>query len=78
MIAKQGDRIVLIKPVRSEFSDAVYPPGTEGVIVEVYASPEEGYAVDLSIPDDAQPGGYRYDNVVLSPGQFRVIKKTNL
>jgi hypothetical protein len=29
MSAKQGDRIALIKPVRSEFGDAVYPPGTE-------------------------------------------------
>jgi hypothetical protein len=48
------------------------PAGTYGVIVEVYEVPVEGYAVDVAI---REPNGeYLYDNVILHPDQFMVLR----
>ena len=60
-------------PVEADFSDAMIPARTTGTVVECYASPE-GYAVDLAIPDDSLVGGFRYQNVVLRPGQFELVR----
>jgi hypothetical protein len=48
--------------------------GTEGVVIECYDVPEEGYAVDINIPNSNAVGGYLYDNIVLTPEQFDVME----
>jgi len=53
----------------------VLPLGTKGTIIERYDHPEEGYAVDVALPNDTQPSGYFYDNVVLKRDQFRVVNE---
>jgi hypothetical protein len=40
--------------------------------VECYNEPQEGYAVDLAIPDPSLIGGFDYENVILYPEQFVV------
>lgn len=74
MKAKVNDRVRILVDVEADFSAELIPSGTEGVIVEVYEDPE-GYAVDLAIPDDSLAGGYRYENVILRPEQFDVVKE---
>jgi hypothetical protein len=44
-----------------------------GTIVKCYGAPEEGYAVDLAIPNSALAGGLTDENVILRPDQFIVI-----
>jgi hypothetical protein len=73
MKATPNDRIRTLVDITADFSDRVIPAGTEGVIVEAYETPTEGYAVDLAIEDDALVGGYDYENVVLKPDQFVVV-----
>jgi len=70
MKAKLYDEIELIVDVKSGFDDTIIKKGTKGVIIECYAEPIEGYAVDLSIPNEAFVGGYEYENVILFPHQF--------
>lgn len=70
------DVVTLLVDVPSDFSDAVIPRGTHGTVVECYDQPTEGYAVDLAIPDDSLEGGFRYENVILIPGQFVVQDQT--
>lgn len=67
------DGIVTLVEVTSGFSRRMFPPGTIGTIVDCYDEPEEGYAVDLAVPDDTLVGGFAYDNVILLPHQFRVV-----
>lgn len=67
------DEIELTQPVPSEFGPDVYPAGTRGVVVGAYADPERD-AVDVRIHDADLVGGFRYDNVVLSPDQLRVVE----
>jgi hypothetical protein len=43
------------------------------VVVEAYEHPKEGHAVDVSMPDESSFTGFRYDNVILAPGQFVVV-----
>jgi hypothetical protein len=74
MKATPNDRIRTLVEVTADFSDRIIPAGTEGVIVEAYDSPREGYAVDLAIEDDSLVGGYDYENVVLGPDQFMVVE----
>jgi hypothetical protein len=61
--------------VTSGFTDERFPPGTYGTVVEHYAEPEEGYAVDLAIPAGQPGAGYRYDNVILRPDEFEVVER---
>jgi hypothetical protein len=71
--ATLNDRIRTVVDVSADFSDRAIPAGTEGVIVEAYETPREGYAVDLAIEDDSLVGGYDFENVVLGPEQFEVV-----
>jgi hypothetical protein len=73
MKASPNDRIRTVVDVTADFSDRVIPAGTEGVIVEAYDTPREGYAVDLGIEDDTLVGGYDFENAVLGPEQFVVL-----
>jgi len=73
--ARQGDVIRTTVRLPSEFEDAIYEPGILGDIVEAYESPRAAYAVDLAIPDFSLVGGYRYDNVLLTPDQFVVVMR---
>ncbi|ABK71612.1 hypothetical protein DIQ79_08960 [Mycolicibacterium smegmatis] len=34
----------------------------------------EGYAVDVSLPDASSSTKFRYDNVMLEPDQFIVVR----
>jgi hypothetical protein len=67
------DKIKTTVEVQSDFSQRVIPVGTEGTVVECYENPE-GYAVDLALPDEKLVGGFDYENVILQPNQFVVIK----
>jgi hypothetical protein len=72
---KVNDAVRTTEPVPSDFTDGlVYPAGTLGGIVEVWHDPER-YCVDLAVPDDTLVGGSRYDNVVLRPAQFTVVRR---
>ncbi len=73
MKAKVYDWIKTLEDVPG-FVKKVIPKGTEGTIVEAYDNPEE-YAVDVNIPDENAHNGYEYDNVVLLPDQFVVLKE---
>lgn len=68
-----NNRIQTIAEVESDFSDQTIPAGTTGIIVECYDNPE-GYAADLAIPDKSLSGEFRYENVILAPEQFVVIR----
>lgn len=70
--AQVDDIVELLVDVSSDFSDGVIPKGTHGTVVECYDHPVEGYSVDLSIADESMVGGFRYENVILTPGQFAV------
>lgn len=70
--ASVDDIIELVVDVPSDFSNGILPKGTRGIVVERYALPKEGYAVDLMIPDDTLVPGFRHENVVLLSEQFIV------
>jgi hypothetical protein len=71
--ARENSKVRLKVDFQSEFRPITIPKGTEGVVVECYSTPKEGYAVDLAIPDERLVGGYQYENVILEPDQFEVI-----
>jgi hypothetical protein len=73
--ASVEDGVELLVEVPSEFRDEMIPRGTRGTVVERYEQPREGYSVDVAIPDDSLVGGLRYENVVLIPEQFAVIRQ---
>ena len=73
MKAKTDDLVITLEDVPSDFSDRIIPKGSHGVIVECYFDPEEGYCVDLAIPDDSMIGDNSYENVILRPSQFTVL-----
>lgn len=73
MKAKVYSLIKILVEVQSDFRDRILPAGTVGTVVESYENPE-CYAVDLAIPDDTLVGGFSYENVILYPNQFEVIK----
>jgi hypothetical protein len=68
------DRIVLLVDVPCDFSEGLIPRGTQGTVVERYENPKEGYAVDLEVADRSALGGFRYENVVLLPDQFGIVR----
>ncbi len=78
MKAKLYDRIKLLVDINSEFRKKNVKKGTKGVIVECYSQPIEGYAVDLSIPNEDLVGGYEYENVILFPHQFALDGSSEL
>ena len=76
MKANVWDQVRLSVDVPGEMSDLeVIPAGTLGAVIEAYESPCEGYAVDVAIPDLTLVGGYRYDNLLLTPDQFIVVMR---
>ncbi len=76
MKAKLYDRIVTVVDINAKFSKRFIPKGTVGTVAECYQRPEETYAVDLKIVDEGAFGGFDYENVVLSPEQFKVVNNT--
>jgi len=68
------DRIRTLVDVQEGFRrNRLIRAGSEGCVVEAYSQPEEGYAVDLEVPDDRLVGGLSYANVVLKPEQFEIV-----
>jgi hypothetical protein len=65
-------KIRLLEDVECDFSDNIMPAGTLGFVIEIYENPL-GYAVDFAIPSEDVAGGFRYENVILNPGQFTVV-----
>ena len=74
MKASLYDSVRLLVEVPSEYRAVILPPGTEGTVVETFSSPREAYAVDFRIPDDRLVGGYRFENVMVTPEQFDVVE----
>jgi len=71
------DHIRILVEVQEGFPPhRVFPAGTEGTVIECYEEPEEGYAVDLAVPDTSSVTGFDYANVILMPEQFEVIEAT--
>lgn len=73
MKAKIYDEIKTLVDIPVDFGDRIIPKETLGTIVECYEEPQEGYAVDIAIPDERWVGGFDYENVILFPEQFVVI-----
>jgi hypothetical protein len=71
--AKMYDAIITLVDVEGDFSGRLIPKGTRGTVIECYNDPQEGYAVDLAIPDPSLVGGSDYENVILYPDQFTVL-----
>jgi len=72
-MAEVWDRIKILVEVPGSHLPNAIPAGTEGVVVEKYSNPE-GYAVDVALPSDEYVGGHVYDNVIVYPGQFIVVR----
>jgi hypothetical protein len=72
MKAQLYDQIQTLVELQAEFSNLTIPKGTLGTVIECYSSPEEGYAIDLAIPNLDLIGGSSYENVILKPDQFIV------
>ncbi len=75
MKAKVYDWIRTTVDVPGFVIKGVIPKGTEGTIIEAYEHPQEGYAVDVNVPNENTSNGYEYDNVVLLPDQFVVLEE---
>lgn len=74
MKAEIYSQIKTLVPISVDGID--FPKDTLGAVIEAYSNPE-GYAVDLAIPDNQLVGGFWYYNVILTPEQFAVMKKTH-
>lgn len=70
--AQVDDIVELLVDISSDFSDDLIQRGTRGTVVECYDQPTEGYSVDLTISDESLVGKSRFENVILTPGQFAV------
>ncbi len=76
MKARKWDRVRLVTDMPAQAATrSVIPAGTLGTVTEVYASPAEGYSVDLAIPDRESVTGYDYDCLVLRPDEFTVVMR---
>lgn len=73
MKAKTYDGIRTLVEIKANFGKRLIPKGTLGTIVECYEQPQEGYAVDLAIPNEKRIGGFDYENVIIFPEQFVVV-----
>jgi hypothetical protein len=67
MKAQPYDQIQTLVDLQSEFGDLTIPKGSTGIVIECYHSPEEGYAIDLAIPNPSLIGGSTYENAILKP-----------
>jgi Domain of unknown function (DUF4926) len=76
MKAKLYDQVQTSVDLQSEFNDVTLPKGSMGTVIECYDSPEEGYSVDLAIPNPFLVGGSSYENVLLRPSQFVVCPQS--
>jgi hypothetical protein len=63
--------------IYSNYLNRIIPVGTEGTVIECYKDPQEGYAVDIAMPDGNELTGYQYDNVILCPNQFELVISTD-
>jgi hypothetical protein len=70
--AREGSRIRLVAETPAEFSNSVFPAGTEGYVVEAYDNPEL-YSTVVETPAPELVGDIRFHNVLLAPSQFEVI-----
>ena len=77
MKAQINDKIKTLTDIASTWDDRIFPKGITGVIVECYQTPEEGYAVDLAIPDPTLVGEFDYENIILKSEQFEIITSAN-
>ncbi len=66
---KLYDTIKLLVPVISDSTGRNIPAGSRGVVVEIFDTPSEAYAVDFAFPDDSVVTGFVYENVMLTPDQ---------
>jgi len=73
MKADMYDKIRLLIDIQAEFSGMTIPNGTEGVIVDCFAAPTEGYSVDFTLPDPKTQGGSNFAHSTIYPDQFEVI-----
>jgi hypothetical protein len=64
---QQYQCVRLVVDVKDDDSDDLIPAGTTGAVVECFATPAEGYAVDLDVPDATREHGFRWYNVILGP-----------
>jgi hypothetical protein len=71
--AREGDLVRLLVDVDGYLSKRVIPGGTDGVVVEAYSEPQEGYAVDVMTSDLWSPEGLEFDNIILRPDQFELV-----
>lgn len=71
--AHEGDLVRLIVDVKGYLFKGMITLGTDGVVVEAYTEPCEGYAVDVTVGDVLSPKGMEFDNVFLRPDQFEVV-----
>ncbi|MGC9527769.1 MAG: DUF4926 domain-containing protein [Limnospira sp.] len=76
MKAKLYDRIQTLSEIKAHFGRRIVPSGTVGTVVECYEHPQESYSVDLTLPSSTQEGGMEYENLILSPDQFKVMGET--
>jgi hypothetical protein len=72
MKALEYSKIRTLVELHSDYLDRLIPVGTEGTVIECYEDPQEGYAVDIALPDNNQITGYQYDNIILYPNQFEL------
>jgi len=75
MKAKTYDEIETLADISLDNGNRVIPKGTRGTVVECYNSSQEGYAIDLAIPDNSSISGFDYENVTLCPEQFELVSQ---
>lgn len=73
MKAKLDDEIETLVDISLDNGNRILPKGLRGTVVECYDEPQEGYAVDLAIPDQSSISGFDYENVILFPEQFELV-----
>lgn len=71
--AREGDVVRLLVDVKGYLFKGMITRGTDGVVVEAYTDPCEGYAVDVMVGDVLSLEGVEFDNVFLRPDQFEVV-----
>lgn len=71
-MTKLYDQIKTSVEVIADFGNQIIPKGTIGTVVECYENPE-AYAIDIAIPNQKLVGGFKYENIILSPEQFAVV-----
>ncbi len=75
MKAEIYDEIETLEVIPSDFGKGLIAKGTRGTVVECYSQPE-GYAIDLSVARSSLVGDFDYENVILRPDQFVLVRKS--